>query len=205
LSAPAVAVIEHASLLAAVLEALGFQVARHAARVVLFGPLAEAKRDHMFMTVAVGGATYVVDPGFGPFAARFPVPLMDTPPGQATHWMRRDGNFWFHHVTREDRQPVAGWASTLEVENSLDFEVFNHYIATHPKSPFVNWIFLSAITPEGRVNVMNRKVTMLRGAAEPTATELADRAALRGLLRQHFGFDLPEVERLAVPAVPEWT
>src|SRR5262249_50619794 len=41
---------EHASLFAAVLEALGFQIARHAARVILFGPLAEAKRDHMFMT-----------------------------------------------------------------------------------------------------------------------------------------------------------
>lgn len=196
---------EHASLFAAVLEALGFQVARHAARVVLFGPLTEAKRDHMFMTVAVSGATYVVDPGFGPFAPRFPVPLVDSSAGQTTHWMQRDGNFWVLPVTREDRQPVAGWASTLEVENPLDFEVFNHYIATHPKSPFVNWIFLSAVTPEGRVNVMNRKVTLLRGAAEPTATELADRAALRGLLRQHFGFDLPEVERLVVPAIPEWT
>src|ERR1700691_629583 len=62
---------EHASLFAAVLESLDFQVARHAARVVLFGPLAEAKRDHMFMTVVVGGATYVVDPGFGPFAPAF--------------------------------------------------------------------------------------------------------------------------------------
>ena len=196
---------EHASLFAAVLEALGFQVARHAARVVLFGPLAEAMRGHMFMTVVVGDATYVVDPGFGPFAPRFPVLLVDSSPGQTTHWMQRDDNFWVLHVTREDRQPVAGWASTLEVENPLDFEVFNHYMATHPKSPFVNWIFLSAVTPEGRVNVMNRKVTLLRGATEPTATELADRAALRGLLRQHFGFDLPEVERLAVPAIPEWT
>jgi N-hydroxyarylamine O-acetyltransferase len=52
---------------------------------------------------------------------------------------------------------------------------------------------------------MNRKVTLLRGAAEPTATELADRTALRGLLREHFGFDLPEVESVAVPAIPEWT
>lgn len=196
---------EHASLFAAVLEALGFQVSRHAGRVVLFGPLAEAKRDHMFMTVTVGGASYVVDPGFGPFAPRFPVPLVDLPPGQSTHWMQRDGDFWFLHVTREDRQPVAGWASTLEVENPIDFEVFNHYIATHPKSPFVNWIFMSAVTPEGRVNVMNRKVTLLRGTAEPTSTELPDRAALRGLLMEHFGFDLPEVERLAVPAIPEWT
>jgi N-hydroxyarylamine O-acetyltransferase len=109
------------------------------------------------------------------------------------------------HVTREDRQPVAGWASTLEVEYPKDFEVFNHYTATHPKSPFVNWVFLSKVTPEGRVNVMNRNVTMLRGAADPTLTELADRAALRGLLRRHFGFDLPEVDGLAVPAIPEWT
>jgi N-hydroxyarylamine O-acetyltransferase len=196
---------EHASLFAGVLEALGFQVARHAARVVLFGPLTEAKRDHMFMTVVVGGATYVVDPGFGPFAPRFPVPLLESSAAQATHWLQRDGNFWVLHVTREDRQPVAGWASTLEVENPLDFEVFNHYIATHPKSPFVNWIFLSAITSKGRVNVMNRKVTLLREADESTTTELADRAALRGLLAEHFGFDLPEVERLAVPAIPEWT
>jgi N-hydroxyarylamine O-acetyltransferase len=119
--------------------------------------------------------------------------------------MQRDGDFWVLHVTREDRQPVAGWASTLEVENPLDFEVFNHYIATHPKSPFVNWLFLSAVTPEGRINVMNRNVTMLRGADEPTVMELADRAALRVLLAESFGFDLPEVQNLSVPAIPEWT
>jgi hypothetical protein len=96
--------------------------------------LADAKRDHMFMTVAVGGATYVVDPGFGPFAPRFPVPLVDSPAG-----------------------------------------------------------------------VMNRNATFLHGAEGSTAMEPADRSALRGLLAEHFGFDLPEVERLAVPAIPEWT
>ncbi len=196
---------EHATLLAAVLEALGFQVARHAARVVLFGPLADAKRDHMFMIVTIEGAAYVVDPGFGPFAPRFPVPLVDRTAGGTTHWMRREGEFWTLHVTREDRQPVAGWSSTLEVEGPKDFEVFNHYVATHPKSPFVNWIFLSAVTPDGRVNVMNRNVTLLRGTDAPIATELADRGALRGLLAKQFGFDLPEVERLSVPAIPEWS
>ncbi len=196
---------EHATLFAAVLEELGFQVTRHAARVILFGPLAEAKRDHMFMTVVIDDMTYVVDPGFGPFAPRFPVPLVDSPAGRTTHWMQRDGNFWVLHVTREERQPVAGWASTLEVESPLDFEVFNHYIATHPKSPFVNWLFLSAVTPEGRVNVMNRNVTLLRRTDQPMTSELADRKALRKLLAKHFGFDLPEAERLSVPAIPEWT
>jgi arylamine N-acetyltransferase len=86
----------------------------------------------------------------------------------------------------------------------MDFEVFNHYVATHPKSPFVNWVFLSALTQEGRVNVMNRNVTFLRGADEPATMQLEDRAALRGLLAERLGFDLPEVERLVVPAIPEW-
>jgi N-hydroxyarylamine O-acetyltransferase len=50
---------------------------------------------------------------------------------------------------------------------------------------------------------MNRDVTILRGA-ESRSVRLADRTTLRALLVEHFGFDLPEVERLAVPAIPEW-
>ncbi len=50
---------------------------------------------------------------------------------------------------------------------------------------------------------MNRDVTVLQdGAVEKR--QLADRAELRALLGRHFGFDLPEVERLRVPSVPEW-
>jgi N-hydroxyarylamine O-acetyltransferase len=33
---------------------------------------------------------------------------------------------------------------------------------------------------------------------------LADRSALRALLAEHFGFDIPEVETLLVPGIPEW-
>ncbi len=52
---------------------------------------------------------------------------------------------------------------------------------------------------------MNRNVTFLRGADKSATPEPADRAALRALLTERFGFDLPEVEHLAVPAIPEWT
>jgi hypothetical protein len=65
--------------------------------------------------------------------------------------------------------------------------------------------FRYLVITEGRINVMNRKVTMLSEAAAPTATELVDRTALRVLLAENFGFDLPEVEGLVVPAIPEWT
>ncbi|MBV9243569.1 MAG: arylamine N-acetyltransferase, partial [Methylobacteriaceae bacterium] len=79
----------------------------------------------------------------------------------------------------------------------------NHFIATHPASPFVNWIMMSALTGTGRINVMNRDLTVWRGN-QPQATQLADRTALRSFLVEHFGFDLPEVEQLRVSAIPEW-
>ena len=45
-------------------------------------------------------------------------------------------------------------------------------------------------------------------ASEPVTVCMIDgediRKALRTLLRTHFGFDLPEVETLKVPAVEEW-
>src|SRR5262245_37206654 len=58
---------EHASLMHAALEVIGFAPMRHASRVLLFEPRHESVRQHMFLTVKSDGVTYVVDPGFGPF------------------------------------------------------------------------------------------------------------------------------------------
>src|SRR5947209_2130359 len=69
---------EHATLMAAALEALGFAVRRHIARVVLHQPYHEAPRDHMYLTVPVDGGRFVIDPGFGPFASRLPIPMDGT-------------------------------------------------------------------------------------------------------------------------------
>jgi len=99
---------------------------------------------------------------------------------------------------------VDCWVSTLERDNLVDFDVGNHYTSTHPASPFVNRIMMRALTADGRVTVMNRDVTVWRGN-RPQSIELADRAALRALLIKYFGFDLPEVEELRVPSIPQWT
>jgi N-hydroxyarylamine O-acetyltransferase len=196
---------EHATLFAAVLEALGFGVTRHSARVVIAAPRTQAPRSHMFLTVALPEGRFVVDPGFGGHTARTPVPLV---PGERVrlddeeHWMARDGDHWVLR-TRTPQGEMDLWASTLEHDNRVDFEVSNHYIATHPASAFVNRLMLRAFTPEGRVHVMNRDVTEWRGGTAHQR-RLADRATLRQLLTASFGFDLPEVEHLRVPQVPEW-
>jgi N-hydroxyarylamine O-acetyltransferase len=96
------------------------------------------------------------------------------------------------------------WMSTLETESPIDFVMANHFTCTWSESPFVNRLMLRALTPDGRVSVMNRDVTVLRGAASEKR-ELTDRSALRRLLVEHFGFDLPEAEHLRVPSVAEWS
>jgi len=196
---------EHATLFAAVLEMLGFKPVRHAARVVMYMPRTAAPRTHMFLTVPVAEGRFVVDPGFGSLAPRVPVPLVlgeQARCGDDVHTMVRDGPYWVLRAQIGDKA-VDAWASTLEEENAVDFEMGNHYTSTHPTSPFVNRIMLRALTDDGRVTVMNRDVTLWRGN-EPERSQMADRVALRALLVERFGFDLPQVEQLQVPTISEW-
>lgn len=196
---------EQATLFAAVLEELGFEPARHTARVVLIVPREASPRTHMVLTVPTPEGTFIVDPGLGGLAPRVPVPLIEGAQARAdheVHWMARDRNQWTLRARSGDNT-VDCWVSSLEADNLIDFEVGNHYTATHPMSPFLNRIMLRALTPSGRVTVMNRDVTV-RNGGDSGSYQLANRAQLRSLLAEHFGFDLPEVERLRVPMIPEW-
>jgi N-hydroxyarylamine O-acetyltransferase len=114
----------------------------------------------------------------------------------------RDGE----HLTLRaevDGESVDAWTTTLDRQYPIDFEMANHYTATHPASPFVNRLTLRAYSGDTRVTVMNRDVTFATRDGAVT-TELADRRALRTLVAERFGFDLPEIETMRVPAVPEW-
>jgi len=195
---------EHASLMHAALEASGFGPVRHCSRVLLFEPRHESVRQHMFLTVTIDGVTHVVDPGFGPFACALPIPTDGTPVPTAspTHRLAREGSDWVLYVTKEGKQ-IQGLTSTMEEDYPVDFEMMNYYISTHPASFFTHNILASAVTQEGRVNIMNQGVNNIRnGIAEPSL--LADRKALRSLVAQHFGFDLPELETMRVDGVPGW-
>lgn len=197
---------EHATLFASLLDRLGFHPVRHTARVVLVSPRTESPRAHMLLTVPLNEGTFVVDPGFGALAPDFPVLLggdFGVHAGPPSHRMVRDAAYWVLQFRTEDKI-VDCWVTTLDQDNLVDFEVGNHFTSTHRDSPFVNRIMMSARTDSGRVTLMNRDLTIWRGN-EPQSTQVADRTALRALLVAHFGFDLPEVERLRAPSIPEWT
>ena len=196
---------EHGTLLAAALERLGFHPVRHIARVVLELPRDQAARTHMFLSVALAEGTFVLDPGFGALAPHIPVPVSngsEAPTGRETHWLARDEAGWTLRA-RTSETIVDCWFSPFERDNLVDFEMGNHYTSSHPASGFVNRIMMRALVAGGRVSVLNRGVSHVR-AGGSESFQLADRSALRALLAEHFGIDLPEVERIRVPAIPEW-
>lgn len=197
---------EHSTLFAAALADAGFAPVAHSARVVLLAPRSASPRTHMFLSVTIAGTTYVLDPGFGGHGPLVPVPLVESRElreGPDVHrFVRRDGEWVLETPIGGVMTPL--WMSTLDAESPIDFVMANHFTSTWSESPFVNRLMLRALTPDGRVSVMNRDVTVLRGAASEKR-ELADRTALRQLLVAHFGFDLPEAERLRVPTVAEWS
>jgi N-hydroxyarylamine O-acetyltransferase len=159
----------------------------------------------MFLTVPLPQGTFVVDPGFGSLAADVPVPLFDaaaSPPSGASHWFVREGAYWVLRALRDGRV-VDCWVTALEDDNPIDFVVANHYVATHPASGFRQRLMLRVLTPGGSIGVMNRDVTF-REDGTTRSEVLADRAALRTLLREHFGFDFPEAETLVVPSIEAW-
>ncbi|MEO8133329.1 MAG: arylamine N-acetyltransferase [Betaproteobacteria bacterium] len=198
---------EHATLFAAVLVRFGFAIRTHSARVTVTAPRTEMPRTHMLLTVALPEGIFIADPGFGGLAPIMPVPLVERADAaaedeSATHWMVKSDDHWILRTRTPDKL-VDCWATMLEEDYPVDFTMANHYVSTHPSSSFANRMLLRAITGEGSVSVMNRDVTVRRGEVSET-TKLADRAALRAVLAKHFGFDLPEVERMRVPAIPEW-
>lgn len=197
---------EHGTLFQAALDHLGFTSVAHAARVVVFVPRDQSPRTHMFLTVEIDGERYVVDPGFGGHTAVVPVPLRDgieVRAGRDRHRMVRRDDEWVLEA-EVDGTMTPLWVSSLEPQLPVDFQLANYWVSTAPASPFMNRLMLRALTPEGRTSVMNREVTVIRGGSTEKY-QLTDRQALRGLLDSDFGFDLPDVEHLRVPMIPEWS
>jgi N-hydroxyarylamine O-acetyltransferase len=190
---------EHATLFQAVLRDLGFTVTSHLARVVLSGPKTQSSRTHMFNLIHLPEGTFVADPGFGGPAAISPLELAETPRDPAGHWFGRDDDGdW---VLRG--APGDLWVTELTTDYPIDFELPNHYVATHPSSIFTSTLMLNRFTEEGRVSLMNRDATV-RKAGEVKSWQLENRQELVSFLVEYLGVDVPEAEKLRVPAIAGW-
>lgn len=186
---------EHNLLFAAMLERSGFEVRRLAARVA---PDRPGTRTHMMLNVAIGDRTWLADVGFGA-ALLEPIPLED---GVVV----RQGN-WTNAIARvgEDAwrlrsMEADGWRDlyefTLEPQRAVDYRLYNHYTSTYPASHFVNQVTAIRITPEERLALRDRMLTITRPGATSQGREIAD-GELATMLRDVFGIEL-EPEDIAL-------
>lgn len=196
---------EQTTLFDAALRALGFETTARTSRVTVALPLHEAPRTHMFLIVRLPEGDFVVDPGFGGFGCRTPIPASGArvADGGETFGFESDPHGATLKIESGDKC-VSAWSVGLDRDNPIDFELGNYWTSAHPTSLFRHNLMLRAMTPRGRVTAMNRAVT-IREDGETRSFQLEDRAALRDLLGRYFGMDLPDVETLRVSSVPEWS
>ena len=125
---------EHTLLFGAALERLGFEVVRRVARVQ---PHKSGPRTHALLKVGVDGQEFLADVGFGA-GQLYPTPLKDgvvVDQGGWDHRLTLDGDVW-----TLSKQTADGWvpqhASNDEPVRPIDYDVYHHYVSTHPNSPF---------------------------------------------------------------------
>lgn len=182
---------EHNLLLAAVLEELGCPVTMLAARVRL-GSEGVRPRTHMLLMAPLNGVPHLMDVGFGAKGFLMPLPFETGREFRRFHWsyrLRDENGHWVLQMR------AAGvwtdlYAFTREPQHWIDYKVANHYVATHPDSPFTRGIIVQQPTPEARYSLCNLDFSIDRGNGPETRT-LADPAELLHVLEERFGLVFP--------------
>jgi N-hydroxyarylamine O-acetyltransferase len=187
---------EHNLLFSAALARLGFDVTRLTARVRM-GSDHIRPQSHMLMRVETMGTDWLADVGFGGEGLLHPIPFHD---GAITaseagwnHALSREpeGTWVLRSLHPDDWLDLYGF--TLEPQHRVDYEVYNHYISTHPRSPFVTQLIAQRSAPEWRLTLNERRMVESRPDGTETVTELDD-SSLGSTLRERFGIPLDDEE-----------
>ena len=186
---------EHNSLFAAALRALGFAPRTLEARVRPAGALAPLPRTHMLLALDLGGRRWLADVGFGGDGPLWPVPwsgAISAQPG-GDYRIVREGTL---RVLRLRRYRAWEDLYTFGPESALpvDYEMANHYTATHPDSRFVRMFTVQSASASARHILRGRSYSVRRAAGE-VCREL-EPGEVVALVRGRFGLGLTSTEIL---------
>lgn len=178
---------EHASLFAAALDRLGYDVVRHLGRVS--SPTSVNARTHLVAVVSVGGETLLADPGFGMSLVR-PIPLVDGAEDDHLGWRQRVKRValgpgawgWELHRYREAGWELAHTTDELPV-HPVDVAMGHHFTSTSPASHFTHGLLLAKHLPDRHVTVTTDALTVRR-PGEPTEHRPLHEGELPELLRE---------------------
>jgi N-hydroxyarylamine O-acetyltransferase len=189
---------EQNALFAAVLESVGFDVVRLAARVRL-GATEIRPRLHMLLEVRIDAEPWLADVGFGCSGPLYPICLLDPAENQQGCWtfcIRAEGD----ELVLESGESDAWfdlYSFTREPQYPVDYEAGNHYTSTHPHSPFVQNLVVQKGGLESRLILRNRELTELKPTEKSTEPVEGDEALLE-LLAKRFGLHFPAETRFPI-------
>ncbi len=152
-------------LFAHVLEALGFDVTRLAARVRWSVPAGvTTARSHMLMRVRLEEGDYIADVGFGGVTLTGPLALIagvEQPTPHEPHRLMAEGAGY-----RLEARIAGEWHALyhfdLHEQLQSDYEVSNWYLSTHPASQFLSGVMAARAAPEARHTLRNTRYSIHR-------------------------------------------
>ena len=194
--------LEHATLFGAVVDRFGFGAVRLSARVA--APDDEDKirpRTHALLRVDGDGGPWIADIGFG-FGVREPVPLAEGAVSEQGPWayrMERYGDGWRLRNREADGTWTALHSFVEEPQHWIDYVVTNHFVSTHPSSPFAGHVMVMRTTDEHRQRIRGRELfTVTPDGRTSTRTLTGDELVAE--LRTTFGIVLDDAEAKGLAA-----
>lgn len=180
-------------LLKAALEALGAEVELFLARVRLrIAPGVTRPRSHLLLRVRAEGSSWHADVGFGLGTLLEPLPFGPGEEHEQDGWRFRviaDGPEYVLQST-EGGEWIDLYGFPVEAVPAVDVETINWWASTHPRSPFVTGMIVSANAPHGT------RLSLSDWSGAPTLSERTptgridtpvERQAVPELLAERFG------------------
>jgi N-hydroxyarylamine O-acetyltransferase len=186
-------------LFAHVLEEIGFEVTRLAARVRWNVPAGTiTARSHMLLQVGIDGAEYLADVGFGGQTQTAPL-RMEAGTEQLTphepYRLSAAGNGYILE-SKIGGTWQALYAFELHEQQLADYEVSNWYLCTHPRSQFVSGIVAARAEPGRRHALRNTRYAVHTPDGKTQARFITDVGEYKALLGGPFAIRLPEAPQL---------
>ncbi len=153
----------------------------------------------MCLVVEGGGGRWLADVGFGSQTLRTPLPWVDGAADEQDGWpyrLVRSMETW-----RLQSRNGDGWFDLYLIDESpqhlVDFEVANHFTATHPSSPFVGRLIAQHRGPGARLGLIDTELTTTCPGGAGTSRRVRA-GEVPAILVRDFGIRLTAAERAAI-------
>lgn len=166
------------------LTAIGFEWHFAGARPMTYA--VRRPKTHMVLIVRVEGRDYLCDTGFGGYALRAPMEIVEGETVQDGDRFRLeliDGEYVVSSLVQDEWQRQYGFA--LQSQEWIEFSLANYFNATHPDTIFTQKKLAIMQTPNGRKILVDNELKLIEdGILEKLEVDY------ESALKKHFGLEL---------------